>query len=154
MGLAAAAIVAGVTTWALWPDPPRQREYLDTTACLLTDDKGVAGNEAKSIWSAMQDSSGANLVRVQNVRVNGPQTARNASAYLASLTGGRCGAIIAVGPAQVEAVTKAAGAHPGLRFVTVGGTPATNVEVIDAAAPDALRTVIKERIEELADAAS
>lgn len=151
--IALACVVAGVVTWALWPDPPRQREYVDATACLLTDEKGIVGT-AEPVWSAMRETSVTSLVRVQYLQVNGPQTAANASAYLASLSAGRCGAVIAVGQAQVDAVTAAAGSHPEVRFATVGGgTPAANVQVIDTAAPDALRTAVKELVDALADGA-
>jgi hypothetical protein len=146
------AVVAGLLTWALWPEPPRQREYLDATACLLTDEKGVTVDPARPVWQAMQAASVSSLVRVQNLPVNGPQTADNAAAHLASMTGGGCGAIIAVGPAQIEAVTRAAGEHREIRFLTVdGGTAAENVQVLDAGAADALRTTIQERLDALAD---
>lgn len=155
LGIAATCLLAGLATWVFWPDPPRQRDYLDATACLLTDEKGIAGAQVKPVWSAMQEASVAGLVRVQYLPVNGPQTTENARSYLASLVAGRCGAIIAVGPAQVDAVAKNAGAHPEIWFVTVGGgAPAGNVRVLDAADPDALRAGVKERIEALADAAS
>ncbi|MEU4164182.1 hypothetical protein [Actinoplanes sp. NPDC026670] len=145
-------VVAGLLTWALWPEPPRQREYLDATACLLTDEQGVTADPAGPVWRAMQAASVKSLVRVQNLQVNGPQTADNAAAHLASMTGGGCGAILAVGPAQIEAVTKSAGEHREIRFLTVGGgAAAENVQVFDATDTAALEKAIQERLDALAD---
>lgn len=149
-----AAAVAGVTTWALWPDPPRQREYLDTTACLLTDATGVTAQPAEQVWSAMLKTSATSRVMVQNLQVSGPQTTENAGTHLASLVSGRCNVIIAVGKVQIDAVTAHAGAYPQVRFLTVGGgSPAGNVRVLDSSA-DALRSEIADQLEALADAKS
>jgi hypothetical protein len=146
------AVVAGLLTWALWPEPPRQREYLDATACLLTDEQGVTADPARPVWKAMQAASVTSLVRVQNLQVMGPQTAENAAAHLASMTGGGCGAILAVGPAPIEAVTRSAGGHRDIRFLTVGGgTAADNIQVLDAGAPEALQKTIQEHLDTLAD---
>jgi hypothetical protein len=127
------AVVAGLLTWALWPEPPRQREYLDATACLLTDEQGVTADPARTVWTTMQIASVKSLVRVQNLQVNGPQTTENAAA-------------------QIEAVTKAASAHGEIRFLTVGGgTAADNVRVLDPGATEALQTTIREHLDALAD---
>jgi hypothetical protein len=180
-----ALVVGGLAAWVFWPDPaPRQREYLDATACLLTDAKGVAGTEAAPIWSAMQDASVSSLVRVQYLEVDGPQTAGDqpvggplpglpvdgpqpagsrsangpqvvgnlppsgARSYAASLAGRGCGVVIAVGTAQVEAVTATAPAFPAVRFVTVGGgKPSANVSVVEASD----LATIGQRVSALAD---
>lgn len=148
-------MIAGLATWALWPDPPRQREYLDATGCLLTGEEGVATEPARSVWASMQEASVATLVRVQFLEVNGQQTAANAGPYLASLATSRCGTIIATGQAQVEAVSAAAAGYPAIDFVTVdGGTAAANVRVLHTTAPDALHADIRERLEDLARSAS
>ncbi|GLY05506.1 hypothetical protein Acsp01_58850 [Actinoplanes sp. NBRC 101535] len=150
------AVIAGLTTWALWPEPPRQREYLDATACLLTDEKGVTG-EAQPVWTSMQEASVAALVRVQYLQVQGPQTARNATAFATSLAGGRCGVIFSVGAAQTEAATAVAPGYPTVRFVNVGegnATPPANVQVIPASAPDTLGAEIKQHIAALAEASA
>ncbi|WP_285560061.1 hypothetical protein [Actinoplanes regularis] len=116
------AVVAGITTWTLWPDPePRQREYLDATACLLTDQNGVTKEPATSVWTTMQQISTTTLVRVQNLSVAGPQTAANAEGFANSLTGGQCQVIIAVGDSQITAATKVAGMNPQARFITIDG---------------------------------
>jgi hypothetical protein len=152
--IAALAVLAaaGVTAWALWPDPPRQREYVDATACLLTDEKGVTAEPAKTVWATMRQASAETLVRVQYLQVNGPQTAENAAAHLAALTSGRCGLVTAVGGPQIEAVTGDGPQHPDVRFITVGGgSPAENIEV---ASPAGLQKTITDRLAALAEAAS
>lgn len=144
-----AVVVAGLVTWALWPDPePRQREYLDATACLLTDDQGIAGPQASPVWTTMNAASATSLVRVQYLKVSGPQTAGNAATYLNSLAGGRCGVVIATGTAPVAAVAETAKTFPAVRFVAVGGgTPSDNVQVVADSDP---RPKIQELVEALA----
>ncbi|GAA2676860.1 hypothetical protein [Actinoplanes palleronii] len=131
-GLAVVVVAGAVTAWALQPDPePRQREYLDATACLLTDQQGISSSQAAPVWSAMSAAGTAHLVRVQYLAVNGEQTAGNASTYLTSLADGRCGVVIAVGAAQVAAVSDIARTSPAVRFATVGGgTAAANVQLL------------------------
>jgi hypothetical protein len=77
LGAALVVIAAGLT-WLLWPDakapPPRERQYRATTACLLTDDKGVVGDPAKAAWAGMQEASTATLIKVQYLAIAGPQT--------------------------------------------------------------------------------
>ena len=147
--------VAGIGTWLLWPEEPRQREYLDVTACLLTDESGVAGAAAKPVWAALQEASVASRARVQYLAVAGPQTEANARAHAASLAGGRCGLVIAVGPTQVDAASATAQTFPQVRFLTVdSGTASANVAVVPAAPADALRTAIARELSTLADSAS
>lgn len=148
--------LAGVATLVLWPDaPPRQREYLDVTACLLTDQEGVKGEQAKPVWAAMQDASVSSLVRVQHLQVNGPQTADNARAHANSLAGSRCGVVIAVGPAQVNAVVDVAPTYPAVRFVTVGGgASSSNVSVIADTSTQELGTAIRGQFDALVDTTS
>jgi hypothetical protein len=151
-GLVGAA-VAGVVAWALWPDPePRQREYLDATACLLTDEKGVAGDQARPVWAAMQQASTSSRVRVQYLAVNGPQTVTNAGGYAASLAGSRCGVVIAVGATQVKAVAATAKSFPDVRFAAVGGAGAAgDVPALDGSSPEALRTAVTQQVTALAE---
>ena len=72
---AAVAVVvsATATAWVLWPDdppaPPRERQYRATTACLLTDDKGLTGDLARAAWAGMQEASVATLVKVQHLAI-------------------------------------------------------------------------------------
>ena len=95
----------------------------------------------------------ASLVRVQYLPVNGPQTAANARSYVASLAGGKCGVVIAVGTAQVDAVTATAPTFPADRFVTIGGgSPSANVSVVDDD-PASLPGAIKQQVDALAGGA-
>ncbi|SDS45530.1 hypothetical protein [Actinoplanes derwentensis] len=151
----AAAVAVTVGVWALWPESPRQRVYLDATACLLTDNRGVTAEPAASVWATMQAASVDTLVRVQRLRVSDPQTPENAAGYLASLAGSRCGTIIAVGEAPAGAVALHAATFPDIPFITVGdGTPAPNVQVIDASATEEIQSAVREKLDMLADAVS
>ena len=124
MGLAVLGLgVAGILTWTLWPQPhqqPRARTYLAYTACLLTDDHGLTGDRAAAVWAGMQSASLATKAKVQYLPVVGPATPANAGPYLGSLIQRHCDLIIAVGPAQVAAVTTGATQYPKIHFVTVG----------------------------------
>jgi len=163
-----ALVLGGVAAWVFWPDPaPRQREYLDATACLLTDADGVAGKEAAPVWSAMQVDdprpTGSGPVDAPQQPGNQPaggaqvgaqRPADAARGYVASLAGRGCGVVIAVGPAQIDAVTATAQAFPAVRFVTVGGgTPAANVAVVGDEG-SGLATAIGKQVSALADAGS
>jgi hypothetical protein len=146
--------VTGLLTWALWPEEPRQREYLDATACLLTDDNGLTTAPADSVWPTMQDVSATTLVRVQHQRTDGPQTTENAITHLATLAYTGCQTIVATGKAPIDAVAARAGSYPKVTFITIGsGTPAKNVQVVDATG-DAVRSAITEQLTALADDAS
>ncbi|GGR98466.1 hypothetical protein GCM10010169_48820 [Micromonospora fulviviridis] len=149
-------LVAVTAVWVLWPEPePRQREYLNVTACLLTDRSGISGDSAKPVWAAMQEASVSSLVKVQYLAVNGPQTVDNARSHVASLAGSQCGLVIAAGPAQIDAVVAAAPTFPQVRFITVGGSAAAaNVTAIDAKDAGGLRKMLKQEVIALADAAS
>lgn len=155
-GGVAAAVAVALGLWALWPEsPPRQRDYLDATACLLTDDRGVITEPAASIWATMQAVSADTLVRVQNLRVTGPQTAENAEIHLTSLTAARCGTVLAVGTAPIAAVQRKAASFPDTPFLTVGGgTPAANVQVLDAADTAELRSAVQQKLEGLQESVS
>jgi hypothetical protein len=141
---AAAILLAALVVWLVWPDkrepPPRERPYLDYTACLLTDAQGVAGAAAAPVWAGMQDASLATHAKVQYLPVTGEATAANALPYLTNLVQRRCAVVFAVGPAQVAAVAADAAKHPAVRFVVAAG-PASgaNVTTIDASDPAEIR---------------
>jgi basic membrane lipoprotein Med (substrate-binding protein (PBP1-ABC) superfamily) len=148
---AAGLAIAGVGTWLLWPESPRQREYLDVTACLLTDANGVTGEAARPVWAALQEASVDSRARVQYLAVAGPPTQANAEAHVASLAGSRCGLVVAVGPEQTEAVSATAMTFPRVRFVTVdSGASSDNVAVVSA---DTLRETIGQELTKLAESA-
>jgi hypothetical protein len=66
VGILVAVLVVGLAAWILWPSP-RPRPYLAFTACLLTDEQGVAGSAAGAVWAGMQDASLATRAKVQYV---------------------------------------------------------------------------------------
>ena len=122
---AAVLVVLTVLVWLLWPSrpqPPRARQYLDLSACLLTDDRGVAGPVAASVWAGMQDASTVTHVRVQYLAVAGEATVGNALPYLASLLQRRCAVVAVVGAAEAAAVEARAVNYPVVRFVVVDGS--------------------------------
>jgi hypothetical protein len=156
---AAAAVVAGLLTWWLWPakqaPPPLARVYLEYTACLLTDDKGVTGPEAEPFWAGMQDASLATRIRVQYLSVAGPQTTENAATFLASLAQGGCNLIFAAGATPAAAVAERATTFPDIRFFVAspsGGAP--NVSAVEGATGAEHRASVNRIITAAANAAS
>ena len=140
--IAAAVVVAVVVVLAvlIWPgdkpaEPPRERQYLQFTACLLTPGKGVADPAAAPVWAAMQEASLSTRAKVQYLAVSGEQTVDNALTFLSSLAQGGCNVVFAAGSPAVEAARKGAATFPSQRFVTVGGLPGGNITTVDAAAP-------------------
>jgi basic membrane lipoprotein Med (substrate-binding protein (PBP1-ABC) superfamily) len=141
LAVVGAVVWAVVTLWpAAGPPPPRARQYLDFTACLLTDERGITGQEATPVWAGMQDASLATRAKVQYLAVAGPQTVDNAVPYANSLAQGRCDLVLAAGAVPADAVVKAAPQFPGTRFVVVGDVPpAGNVVAVSTAAPESVR---------------
>jgi hypothetical protein len=142
----AAAVLVGLgSAWLLWPsapgEQPRERRYRATTACLLTDDKGLAGEEAKAAWAGMQEASTATLIKVQHLSITGPQTAANGLSYFNALGAQKCAVVVAVGRAAVAAMAEGRAQFPDMRCVTVGGTTGTTaVTTVDAGSPAAIRS--------------
>jgi basic membrane lipoprotein Med (substrate-binding protein (PBP1-ABC) superfamily) len=129
------------------PDP-RARQYRDFTACLLTDDKGIAGAAAAPVWAGMQDASGSTRAKVQYVPVMGPQTPQNAAAFLNGLAQGRCQVILTVGPAASGAVGDAAKRFPKSQFAVVNGKASGgNVSSVDGSSPQAVRPAVRDFVE-------
>jgi basic membrane lipoprotein Med (substrate-binding protein (PBP1-ABC) superfamily) len=134
-GLAALVAVAGAA-WLLWPSPspppPRARQYLEFTACLLTGPQGIAGRDAAPVWAGMQQASLATHAKVQYVSVTEPQTTENASAFLASLARGNCDLVFTTGAKPAAAADRDAGAYPDVTFYVLGrGTDASNLTHVD-----------------------
>jgi len=96
------------------------RQYLAFTACLLTDDQGVAGPAAAPVWAGMQDASLATRAKVQFLPAVAASTPDAVAPYLASLLQRRCDLVLAVGSAEVGAASAGAKSHPSVRFVLVG----------------------------------
>jgi basic membrane lipoprotein Med (substrate-binding protein (PBP1-ABC) superfamily) len=142
-----AVVIVAAVVWVLLAarveEPPRARQYLEFTACLLTDDHGIAGTVAAPVWAGMQDASLATRAKVQYVAVAGPQTRENAITFLNSLAVGGCDLIFAAGEVPVAAVGVGAAAFPKGRFYAVGGgSSAGNVTRIDGDARSAVRELI------------
>jgi basic membrane lipoprotein Med (substrate-binding protein (PBP1-ABC) superfamily) len=138
-GLATALVVGCV--WLLWPSapPPRAQQYLAFNACLLTGNDGVTG-AAAPVWSGMQDASLKTRAKVEFLPVFGEASKANALPYLASLVQRHCDVILAVGSAQIAAVSADAPARPRVHFVVVGGqVSAPNVVSLDASSPEQVR---------------
>jgi hypothetical protein len=151
LGFAVALLVVGV--WLAWPDdrpaaePPRARQYLDYTACLLTDGQGIVTGPAKSMWAGMQSASLATRVKVQYLAVVGEQRVDNAVPFARSLAQGRCSLVFAAGPLASDAVRAVAAEYPGVAFfVSAGPAAAGVVAVLDAALPEGLSADVDGRI--------
>src|SRR5574342_1170852 len=120
-GAGAAALAVGLA-WLLWPasapSPPasRERQYLEFTACLLTDAQGVTGPLAAPVWAGMQDASLATRAKVQFLAVAGPQTPHNAGLFATSLAQGGCRLVFAAGELPVSGVEDAAPHFPLVSF--------------------------------------
>ncbi len=135
LGLVSAVLVIGV--WLAWPDPrppepARARQYRDYTACLLTDEHGIAADPAKAIWAGMQSASLATRVKVQYLAVVGEQTTDNAVPFLRSLAQGHCGLVFGAGPVASAAVRAVSGGYPGISFFVTDGGTAGNVALLNA----------------------
>ena len=149
-GAAAVLAIAGVTAWMLWPRPaaaPQARQYLNVSACLLTDPKGVApGTPAAPVWAAMQSASLATHVMVSYLPATGPADVKP---MLNTLIQRQCGVIVATGTATAG-VVEAGKANPHQLFLLVtapgsaapAATPNTTV-VSMAAAPGRIDQAIR-----------
>ncbi|MDG4832087.1 hypothetical protein O7627_22660 [Solwaraspora sp. WMMD1047] len=151
---AAVVVLAAAAVWLLWPEsddgPVRERRYRDATACLLTDDRGLTGEPAATVWAGMQEASTADLVQIQYLSVAGPQTAANALTYVNTLASQDCAVFIAVGEIPVTAMAEGRSNFPAARYVAVAHDPGdpTITRVDDAPAEDT-----REAIREIVSAA-
>jgi hypothetical protein len=147
----ACVVVAGVVTWAFWPSnpaaPPSARHYLNVTACLLTDARGIEpGTPGAPAWAAMQRASAATHVMVSYL----PGTsAADAPVMLSTLVQRHCGVIITTGTAARQ-VLAAAKANPRQRFLLIANPPgagtatAPNAVIVTAAnAPERIGQAIQ-----------
>lgn len=95
---------------------PQPRHYLNVTACLVTDPRGVTpGSPGAPVWSAMQQASLATRVMVSYLPAIG---FANAPTLLSTMAQRQCAVIISsdVPTAQVAEVARA---HPRQRFIAV-----------------------------------
>ena len=115
------------------PLPVRAREYTDARVCLLTDDRGVTGEQAAPVWAGMQDASGETKAQVSFLSVMGPATVTNAQSYANTLVQRKCSVLLASGDLPVQALRAIAPANPKVRFIVVGdGISAANMTVLAA----------------------
>jgi hypothetical protein len=129
-GLVRAAVVAVavaglfVTAWMLWPRSaivaaPRTRQYLDTSACLLTGADGVTpGTPGAQAWRAMESASLASHVMVSYLPVAG---SADAPAMLNTLVDRRCGVIVVTGASRAQVASVARG-NPRHQFILVASS--------------------------------
>jgi hypothetical protein len=139
-------LVAGLV-WGLWPatapEPPRARQYLAFTGCLLTDEHGITGDDARPVWAGMQDASQATHAKVQFLEVTGPQTGENAATFVASLAQSHCDLIFAAGKVPVDGVHRSAATFPTARFYVVGDRePHQDVSIVDGSSPETIRAAV------------
>jgi hypothetical protein len=151
LGLAAlVAAAAGAGAWLWWPKPPPAppaRQYLNVSACLLTDPRGVIpGTPAAPVWAAMENASLATrAVMVSYLSATGPS---DVTPMLSTLIQRQCGVIVTTG-ATASQVIEAARANPHQRFllVTAAGSampavPANATVVSPAAAAARIKQAI------------
>ena len=72
---AGVAVAAFVIAWAVWPSPapPRARQYLDVSACLLTGSGGITpGTTGAQAWHTMESASLSSHVMVSYLPATGP----------------------------------------------------------------------------------
>lgn len=132
--LFAAVVGIAVALWATRDSEPRARQYLDFTACLLTDERGIAGPEAAAVWAGMQETSLATRAKVRYRAVAGEQSTENAVTFLASLAQSECSLVFAVGDLPQAAVDAGAARFPRVHFAVVGqARTAPNVSTINEA---------------------
>ena len=154
-GVLALGALTIMLAWLLWPESeppaPRERTYLSSTACLLTDDQGLAGEQAGAAWAGMREASDQTRVKVQHLSVSGPQTAANASAYYNNLGLQKCSLIIAVGAAPIGAMEAGAGRFPDIRNAAVGGAAKSGaITRIDDSSSDSIRSATGKLVAESA----
>lgn len=151
LAIVAALAAGGAAIWLLQPEPaaepPRARQYLDFTACLLTDEHGIQSPQAAPIWAGMQDASLATHAKIQYLSVTGPQTVDNAAAFLASLTQRHCNLVFATGDTPVTATRENAAKYPTVGFYIVGaGTNTTNLNHIQTNTQQTVNDIIAKAV--------
>lgn len=149
-GLLATGIATAVT-WTLWPDPqqppPRARQYLEFTACLLTGEKGLAEPTAIPVWAGMQDASLATRAKVQYLAITGPQTVDNGETFVATLAQTHCNLIFAAGDTPVASVNSAATKFPTTTFLVISATNThANVSTVEGRTAEEIQASVNRLI--------
>jgi hypothetical protein len=151
------AVAATIVTWSLWPPKPpddapaRERHYTANTACLLTDDKGIAAEPAHAAWAGMQEASLKTLIKVQYLAITGPQNAANGLSYFNTLGTQNCAVIIAAGPAPVAAMVEGHARFPRIKHVAIGGEVRDGpVTTVDNSSPATVQAQVREIVAHVA----
>jgi basic membrane lipoprotein Med (substrate-binding protein (PBP1-ABC) superfamily) len=149
---AAGVIAAGVVTWVVWPQPssvPHARQYLNVSACLLTDPSGiVAGSPGASAWAAMEAASLATRVMVSYLPDTGTS---DVAPMLNTLVERQCGVIIATDSASSQVIEVAkANPHEHFLLITGAGTVAAAPSNAVVVSPSAASRRIDQAIHALA----
>jgi hypothetical protein len=124
---------------------PQARQYLNVSACLLTDPSGVVpGTPAAPVWAAMQSASLATRVMVSYLPDTGPS---DVSPMLSTLAQRNCGLIITT-PAAAGRAVSAARAYPRQQFLIITAdraatVPSNAVFVPPSAAPARIAQAIR-----------
>jgi len=147
----AGLVLVAIAVFLLWPaseKEPRAREYRDVSACLLTDEQGIASPQVAPVWAGMQDASLKTLGQVRYLAISGAQDVPNGRSFIGTLVLGKCAVIVAAGQLPVQTVTAVAREYPSQRFMIVGGetSASDNVSVISDSDPDALRVAVTREI--------
>ncbi|MDM4778924.1 hypothetical protein [Micromonospora sp. b486] len=149
-GLLAVAALA----WLLWPEPappPRERQYRAFTACMLTDDRGLAGPEAAASWQGMQRASSATSIKIQHLAVVGKQTPENAEGFFNTLGVQRCRMVVAVGAAPVAALVAGHKRFPDVHYLVVGVSPDPAVPAVSGESAEDLAAGVERQVVSAAD---
>jgi hypothetical protein len=145
----AAFLVAAVVIVLAWPkteaDPPRARQYIEFTACLLTGEAGITDATAIPAWDGLQEASLATHAKVQYLAITGPQTIDNGTPFVNTLAQTGCNLIFAAGQVAVASIDNGAHNFPQQDFYPIGGgQPTNNVHPISADDRTALRTAVRD----------
>jgi len=148
--VAVLAVGLVLAVWWVWPspkrpEPPRARQYVEFSACLLTDGSGLVGEVAQRAWQGMQAASSATNIKVFYVATAGATSVEQVRPFVSGLVQRKCDVIIGAGTEQANAVAASASANPGVVFVAVSDVPlgpAVHVVPTGAQLSDGLRDLL------------
>ncbi|MGX9883423.1 hypothetical protein [Streptomyces sp. NPDC002276] len=131
------------------------RHSTDIEACLLTDQRGIDGSPAATVWRGMQDASLRTHTRVSHSSVTGDQSTANARPFLDAMLRRSCEVVLAVGGAEVKAAQETTGRHAKVGFVLVGSgddsADKTDTNVSWVSIDDGLRAAVTAAVERAVD---